>query len=94
MRVAASMAVNRQVQRRRLVVDVSPRPSAGVGAPIERGFERSEVEDEAGSERYLPAGGNVPRYVVTPSRVTPSLLSVSLVNRPRVKGFTAVPRKR
>ena len=31
------MAENRQVQRRRLVVRASPRPSACAGAPIERG---------------------------------------------------------
>jgi hypothetical protein len=46
-RAAASTVANRQVQRRRLVVGASPRPSDSGGAPIERADgDDSEAESE------------------------------------------------
>src|ERR1700720_3036541 len=59
-RVAASTVANRLVRRRRLVVRVSPRPSACAGAPIERRFERVNArESEGGSEGMELSPGNI-----------------------------------
>jgi hypothetical protein len=64
-RVAASTVANRRVRRRRLVVHVSPRPSAGVGAPIAT-FGRSEVTTKPDLKgKYLLAATYL-RYIVTP----------------------------
>ena len=65
---SASMVANRQVRRRRLVVRVSPRFSAGAGTPIERGFGRSEVTTRPDPKGKYPSAV-MPRYIVTPSRV-------------------------
>ena len=57
MRLAVDMhPFGPQVQRRRLVVHVSPRPSDFGGSPIDRGFGQSEVATKPDLKgNYLPA---------------------------------------
>jgi len=79
-RAAASTVANRQVQRRRLVVGASPKPSDSGGAPIERADgDDSEAESE-GPEL-------TPRNVVYITEsvgddVTPAASSLSLCPKP------------
>jgi hypothetical protein len=54
-------------------VHVSPRPNDSGGARIEKGFGRSELATKSDLKGNHPAGPNTPRYIVTPSRVTPKI---------------------
>jgi hypothetical protein len=76
-RVAASMVENRQVQRRRLVERVSPKPSACAGAPIETGFGRSEVATKPDLK------GNWPEHASIVNAITSDAVTRNITSRSR-----------
>jgi hypothetical protein len=82
------MVANRPARRRKLVVPVSPRPSANAGAPIERGFGRSEVatKPELKGNYLLARTASLHRNAITSDAVTPvwrRLSEAAVARRPK-----------